>query len=264
MGSHCRELFQCIGAIDGKHISIVCPKNTVTEYHNYKDFFSVILLALVDADYKFINVVTGAQGKCGDSGVFSDSELYKRLVSGNLNLPEDRYLPGDEMDLNKAKMPYVIVGDDAFPLKKNIMKPYAKRGLSEGRRIFNYRLSRARRCSENAFGIFAQSFRVFFTKINLDPAVVEWIILACCGLHNVLRTLSRDSYTPSSFVDTVSDDGTIIDGQWRDNAESPHMLPLKSLRAKAEYSAEEVRDNFKEYFQLRGSVPWQYGHVYAS
>ena len=48
--------------------------------------------------------------------VFSDSELYKRLVPGNLNLPESKYLPGDERDLDKAKTPNVIVGDDAFPL----------------------------------------------------------------------------------------------------------------------------------------------------
>lgn len=50
-------------------------------------------------------------------------------------------------------MPFMIVVDDAFPLNKHIMKPYSQVGLTPESRIFNYRLSRARRIVENAFGI---------------------------------------------------------------------------------------------------------------
>ena len=109
------------------------------------------------------------------------------MAANTLNLPSDVPLPSDNI-LTSNSMPYVIVGDDAFLLKRHIMKPYAQRGLSDGKRIFNYRLSRARRTSENAFGIPASVFRILFTKINLDPHLVKLIMLACCILHN-LRTL---------------------------------------------------------------------------
>ena len=59
----------CIGAIDGKHISIKQPDGTGSEFFNYKHFFSVLLLAVVDANYKFVFIDVGAPGRAGDAGV---------------------------------------------------------------------------------------------------------------------------------------------------------------------------------------------------
>ena len=138
----------CIGAIDGKHIAIKCPSNCGTYYFNYKGFHSIVLLALVDANYKFLYIDVGANGLCSDGGVFKDSNLYKALEDGTAGLPPRYPLPNDDQAL-----PHFICGDDAFGLRTWLLKPYPHRGMTRQERVFNYRLSRARRVSENAFGI---------------------------------------------------------------------------------------------------------------
>ena len=81
---------------------------------------------------------------------------------------------------------FLYVGDDAFALKKNMMKPYPPNGLTEDRRIYNYRHSPARRISENLFDIIANRWRIFRSAILLPPDTVELIILSALGLHNYL------------------------------------------------------------------------------
>lgn len=53
----------CISAVDGKHVRIFCPRHSVSQFFNYKDFFSVVLLAFVDANYKFVMVDIGSYGR---------------------------------------------------------------------------------------------------------------------------------------------------------------------------------------------------------
>ena len=92
------------------------------------------------------------------------------------------------------------MGDDAFPLKENLMKPYPFRALSYEKRTFNYRLSRARRIVENAFGIRPNCFRVFLSPIQFEPKIVEKITVASCVLHNYLREKIPLKYsTPGNF-----------------------------------------------------------------
>jgi hypothetical protein len=139
-----------IGAIDGKHVAIRCPPNNGSFYFNYKKFHSIVLLAIVDAGYKFIYTDIGSNGSNCDAGIFRDSEIYQTFEEGNAGLPEPIPFPGSDVPV-----PYHLIGDDAFALRRWLMKPFSHRSLSRQERIFNYRLSRARRCVENAFGILA-------------------------------------------------------------------------------------------------------------
>ena len=68
-------------------------------------------------------------------------------------------------EVPNAAIDYFFVCDNAFPLAKHLMKPYPSRNLSEERQLFNYRLSRARRISENVFGLLASRFHVFHTMM---------------------------------------------------------------------------------------------------
>ena len=142
------NLPHCIGSIDGKHVAIRCPPRGGSLYFNYKHFHSIVLLALVDADYRFLFAEVGATGAGSDGGVFARSLLREMLDEESIGLPPPSPLPGSDVP-----MPYYIVGDDAFPMRPWLMKPIGARQLTKEQRIYNYRISRARRVVENAFGI---------------------------------------------------------------------------------------------------------------
>ena len=93
-------------------------------------------MAVCDADYKFTFVDIGAPGSRSDGGVFSDTQFARDLDSGAFRLPPDAFLPG-----STTLFPNFIVGDEAFPLKSYIMRPYPGQYLDHQKRVFNYRLS---------------------------------------------------------------------------------------------------------------------------
>ena len=157
-----------LGAIDGKHVTIRKPSNAGSYYYNYKHTHSIILLAIAGPEYECLYADVGSNGRVNDSGVWNKSSLLQAIQNGSVKLPKDDALP-----VNGVIVPYVFVGDDAFALKKFMMKPYPQQNLTADKRVYNYRHSRARRISENLFGILANRWRIFFTTINLEPKHVE-------------------------------------------------------------------------------------------
>jgi hypothetical protein len=239
----------CVGAIDGKHVAIQQPVSSGSEFFYYKHFFSVLLLALVDADYKFLYVNVGAAGRAGDAGVFNDSSLKKAVVGNTLNLP-----PPVEIRGISSKINYHMIGDDAFALSKTMMKPYPHRNLSKEKRIFNYRLLRARRVVENAFGILASRWPVFLTTIKVCPDKVTYLILAACCLHNYMVEKSKSSYVVAADVE--DGDHVVIPGSWRNEACLTRMNQFCKTRNPS-HSAKKQREILTTYFNSHGAVPWQ-------
>lgn len=109
----------CVGAIDGKHIRVKAPANSGSSFFNYKGFFSFVLMAACDANYRFTFVDIGAFGKESDTGVFSRTHFGEQLIQGRLPLPPHTPLPGTDV-----LTPPVFVADEAFPQKINLMRPY--------------------------------------------------------------------------------------------------------------------------------------------
>ena len=159
-------------------------------------------------------------------------------------------------------MSYVIVADDAFPLSTNCMKPYPQNNLIISKRLFHNRLSRARRTVETEFGILVSRFRIFHTKIFVQLANATKIVLCCCVLHNMLRTLWNISYSAIGYNDVVGDNGNINKGSWRSEPQSPYVQPIQSTQARySSHNAEEVSSHFKDYFETRGQVSWQWDKI---
>ena len=140
-------------------------------------------MALVDAHRRFIYVDIGCNGRVSDGGVWSRTNLSALLMDENnpLNILPLKALPGHEL-----KIPHFIVGNEAFPLKSYIMRPYPSRNLDTKKRIFNYRMRRARMNVRNAFGILSSRFRIFKKSLNNAPERVDLFVLTACCLHNLL------------------------------------------------------------------------------
>ena len=137
----------CVGSLDGKLVMIKALPNSYSLFYNYKGFFSIVLMALVDADYRFIYVDVGDFGSNGDSGIFQNCPLGKNFMEGNLDLSL-KHLPGWAVG---GALPHCFVGDEAFPLHMDLMRPFPRgkkeKQLPYNKMIFNYRLSIWRTCS---------------------------------------------------------------------------------------------------------------------
>lgn len=253
----------CLGSLDGKHVTMKAPNHSGSLYYNYKGFNSIVLMALVDASYKFTYIDVGCNGRISDGGVFSNCSLSSAIECNTLDIPSPQPLP-----TRTEPTPFVLVADDAFPLKENIMKPFAFRNQGIKERVFNYRLSRARRVVENTFGIIAARFRILRRPIELNVPKTICVVQAICALHNYLLTRnSRRLYAPPGYLDEDIGSGGIRNGEWRlEPVSATNFLPLNNAPENRPFTrnAKAVREEFEEYFiSPSGELQWQYRHIYA-
>lgn len=125
-------------------------------------------------------------------------------------------------------------------------------------RIFDYRVSRARRLSENVFGILAARFGIFQRAIRLSPEHATTLTMACLALHNFLMTRRDAQFAPPSFVDREHPlSHEHIDGEWRQNRERIFENLHRQAGNRSSNDARWVRDEIREYVNAEGQVPWQ-------
>ena len=219
-------------------------------------------MAVCNANYEFIAVDIGDTGRNSDGGVFASSD-FGIAMQQNIPEPEERLGTG-------FRFPYVLIGDEAFPLKENMMKPYPREVLNIKERIFNYRLSRGRRIIENTFGILAARFRIFRRPIIAREEVVINITKAAVALHNYLMNgrkfeADRFMYCPIGFVDADSSNGNMRNGLLRQEIQGYEGLaPMRRQLGSNNYTreAKSTREMFQDFFNSpHGQVPWQYQMV---
>ena len=137
------DIPHCVGAIDVRHIRIKQPNDSKALYFNYKKFYSTPLQAVANARYRFLSIDVGGFGRHHDSSTFRYSSLYRALKSKRIRLPAK-----DELYDSRTICSYFFIGDGAYPLSKNLLKPHPGAGLEWWKKIFNRRLSRARQTVE--------------------------------------------------------------------------------------------------------------------
>jgi len=241
------------GALDGKHVAIRRPRRSGSLYYNYKGYYSIVLMALVDADYRFLWADVGSVGSASDSGIWNESSLKEALSSDTLGFPPAEELPHDD---GGRPIPYFLLGDDAFGLRTYMMKPFARRNMPRDERIFNYRLSRGRRIVENGFGILAARWRCLLTKMEQHPDTVKTIVSGCLCLHNLMRL--RYPGLQNADMDNEGPDNEFQGGAWRDLGVMADMDDARRMGGNRDTQAAKMqRIYLKHYVNTVGAVPWQ-------
>lgn len=206
-------------------------------------------MAASDASYRFTFIDVGSPGADGDVNVFSRTEFGRNILENNssLDFPHDAPINGDDT-------PFFFIADDAFPLSSRIMKPYGTcNDFTNDQRIFNYRLSRARRTVENAFGILTMRWGCLRSEFLCGPDKVKIIVAACCALHNFL--LNRNvSYAKAA--DRYEKDGRVIEGEWRTMQQMDQINGQR--RGRPQESGSFIRGKLTEYFNKFDILPYQF------
>ena len=238
-----------MGTVDGKDVVMQSSANAGSLYYNYKGTHSIVSMAVAGPDYECVYADVGTTGRVSDGGAWNKCGLIKAIEVGTVVL-----------SFGVQKLPYVFVGDEAFALKKHMMKPYPQHDLTEDKRVYNYRHSLARRISENLFGILASRWRVFRSVLLLPPDTTELLVFTALGLHYFLRQSSScGTYCPVGLVNQEQD-GQVIPGILRQQSPAEAFSPLNvpSTGHNASMDAKSVRETIKEYFFNEGSVDWQW------
>ncbi|XP_077531229.1 uncharacterized protein LOC144143334 [Haemaphysalis longicornis] len=231
MAAHMREFHavtgfpKAVGALDGCHFPVSPPKESATDYYNYKGWYSMILLALVDHRYRFRYVNVGSPGGCHDAGVYGASNLCRTVGSEDFSSPVAL--------MGGTEVPPIILCDEAFPLGAHLQKPYAHAASDSKEATYNYNLSKTKRIVENAFGRLKARFRFIMKRMECRLAHSKQAIKAACILHNVCESL-KDS----------------VEQRWESEARALDALyaqPTRTTQA-ASQRGHQVRDALANYF----------------
>lgn len=165
--------------------------------------------------------------------------LGKAIKENFFDIPPPKNLPNSDIVL-----PHVVFGDEAFLLMTNLMKPYPRSQslVDRTKVVYNYRLSRARRIVENAFGVSTHRFRIYCTLIHLNTSTLEDAVTSTCIIHNILID---EKIQPENSFDV---DRTVYLNS---------IDHIEEIEPQEIDEPMEIRNKFKEYFDTFGAVSWQ-------
>ncbi|KAJ8390024.1 hypothetical protein AAFF_G00111850 [Aldrovandia affinis] len=219
---------QCIGAIDSSHIPIIAPKEFHRDYFNCKDWHSIVLQAVVDANGLFWDVCVGFPGSASDADVLRQSNLWTLASGGALFSGPTRRICGEDVG-------YYILGDSAYPLQRWLLRPFEDTGaLSEPQKRFNHKMRRARAGAMGAFGRLKGRWRCLTKRNDCNVDVIKAMVVTCCVLHNLCE---RNGEAFGEELDVVEMQQPEYAAPERDEVEGRGMRDALTLY----FSAEQQR-----------------------
>lgn len=235
-----------IGIIDGCHVETLPPVTEPQAAYTYKKRYAQNFLAVVDANKRFIYISVGWAGRCHDSFVLQNSQIWNEGENGTL-------CHGATAPLNGQHMQPVIIGDSAFPLRNWLMKPFPQSSnLSPEQAVFNKCLLQLRYLVELTFGVLKTRWRCLSKRIDIEYDDVSDYIVACCVLHNFceeqkealpLDKEDNDNVDPSLNNDDGSDSSS-------ESSESEDLAPPDETRRRpAVPTGEQARNRIMNALQ---------------
>ncbi|XP_035012375.1 putative nuclease HARBI1 [Hippoglossus stenolepis] len=237
----------CVGCIDDRRVSIRTGSDSV--YYNGAQ--SIELFATCDAHHRFTMVDIASYDCENEKRIFRISRFGSRLVHKTLGLPQPVALPG-----SGTKLPHVFLGDAAFPLHENLMRPYSGVNLDDAQKTYNSRHSRALKVIENTFDILVARWKILDRSIEYNPEKAVDVVKACIALHNMLahndaaESLTCRRYIPPNLTDNTGASGELIPGEWRSLLTRHTNLrdPGRFCCTRASNVAIAARNNLKSFF----------------
>ena len=141
----------------------------------------------------FLHLATGFPGSCHDARVWRATQLYEKLAMAEI-------LQYPEKIIDNIRIKPIILGDGAYPLHANLIKPYPYTNrLSREEIQFNKKLSAARVTVERAFGVLKARWRILLKRLDSDITNVSDTIISCVVLHNFCQ-MENDQYIDHDLI----------------------------------------------------------------
>lgn len=156
----------CWAAIDGCHIPMKCPPGGLEackEYHNFINFYSIVLMAMADSHYRFLWGSCGFPGNSHDSVIFRSTDLWSTIQNG--------FIPSIWKTVGDITIPPFIVGGSVFLLRTCLMKPFINSVLTAEQQYFNYCLSRVQKV---LMANWKDGGGFYFTRVRAVKMFFAW------------------------------------------------------------------------------------------
>lgn len=223
------KLPNCIYSVDGSFFHILQPLDDVIAFYCYKKFYAILIMAVVDSNFKFVEFITGVPGSVGDAATWNACSFNRQLRTTQRYDIDPVYIAPDGNLVGPTapgavRIDSYVVADAAFGLTRRCIKCVPDDGTDADKERLNTRITNIRRGSEMAFARYSGRWKIVKWNNISDPDFATEVSRAAAALHNICQTRS-----------TVYRDG------WQDETD-PRRIQVQQQRATA-VRAEQQRLN---------------------